>query len=273
MSQTKPKSKNATVETITGGDVWETIVDGVNDIGHDEGVFEFTPHGFKTVVKDPANVALIRQSVDADDFEHFDVDGDFASGVSGQTFDDLLSAIDTVPVEFGWDWDTYKWSFHADDVDYDMAGIDPESVNGSPAQVPPVKDDDAFDGDTAYNVDVTMPVDKFNRASDIIDMNTSVATFRMGGPDDVFVIEGEGDTDAGRIRVHEDDAFEWNEDPPGTEVVCRQSNEYMQEVAGLLDEDTVRIVTGRDLPYHLWTTRNGIVDTKIMQAPRIDTSK
>lgn len=267
MSQAKPKTKNTTVETITDGDVWETIVDGVNDIGHDEGVFEFTPDGFKCVVKDPANVALIRQEVDADDFEHFDVDGEFMSGASGQTFDDLLSAIDDVPVEFGWDWDTYKWSFHADDVDYDMAGIDAESVNGSPAEVPPTKPD------LPYDVDVTMPVDKFKRASDIIDMNTSVATFRMGGDRGVFVIEGEGDTDAGRIRVHEDDAFEWNEDPPEDVVVCRQSNEYMKEVAGLLDEDTVRIVTGPELPYHLWTTRNGVVDTKILQAPRVDTSK
>jgi len=262
----------ATVETITDGDVWETVVDGINDIGHDEGVFQFTPNGFEVVVKDAANVALIRQTIDADDFDHFDVDGEFASGVSGQTFDDLLSAIGNAPVEFGWDWDTYKWSFHADDVDYDMAGIDDDAVNGSPATVPPVKDDDELNGDSSYNVDVTMPVDKFKRATDIVGMNRSVATFRMGGPDGVFMIEGEGDNDAGRIRVHEADGFEWNEDPPGAETVCRQSNGYMQAVAGLLDEDTVRIVTGRDLPYHLWTTRNGVVETKILQAPRIDTS-
>jgi len=265
MSEAKPKTTETTVETITDGDVWQTIVDGVNDIGHNEGVFEFHPDGFKCVVRDPANVALIRQEVAAEDFEHFDIDGEFASGVSGQTFDDLLGAIDAVPVEFGWDWETYKWDFHADDVDYNMAGVDPESVTGSPSEVPPVKDD------IPYVVDVTMPVEKFDRAVQIVDMNTSVATFRMGGDDRKFVIEGASDIDAGKVAVHESDAFEWNEEPPEDEVVCRQGNEYMKDVVGLLDEDTVRIVTGPEVPYHLWTTRNDVVDTKIMQAPRVDT--
>jgi proliferating cell nuclear antigen len=247
--------------------LWETIVDGVVDIGMGEAAFEFGPDGFKTVVKDPTNVALIRQRIAPEEFEHYDVDGRFVSGVNGDTFDELLSAIDDVPVEFGWNWETYKWDFQADDVDYDMAGIDPESVNGSPAEVPPLKDE------LPYVVDVTIPVDKFGRASEIVDMNTSVATFRMGGDDGIFVIEGAGDTDAGKVRVHEDPAFEWNEDPPADEVVCRQSNEYMKEVVGLLDENTVRIVIGPETPYHLWTSRNdGRVDTKILQAPRVDTS-
>jgi len=264
MSQSK--SKETTVETIQEANVWEAIIDGVNDIGGAECVFEFTPDGFTTVVKDPANVALIRQEVAAEDFGHFDVDGTFASGVDGNTFDDLLSVISKVPVEFGFDWDTYKWSFHADGVDYDMAGLDPDTVNGSPANVPPLKDE------LPYVVDVTMPVDKFKRASEVVDMNTSVATFRMGGDDGIFIIEGQGDTDAGRVTIHEDDRFEWNEAPPADEVMCRQSNEYMGEVVGLLDEDTVRIVTGPETPYHLWTTREGVIDTKILQAPRVDTS-
>lgn len=267
-AQTKPKGET-TVETIADADLWAEIVDGFTAIqSAQEGVFEWSPEGFRVVVKDAANVALIRQEVDPEHFEHFDVDGDFMSGVDGSTFDDLLSAIDDVPVEFGYDWDTYKWSFHADDVDYDMAGIDPESVTGSPVQVPPVKDEHPYD------VDVTMPVDKFERASDIIEMNTSVATFRMGGDDGIFVIEGAGDTDAGRISIHEDDAFEWNEDPPADVQVCKQSNKYIQDVVDLLDEDTVRIVTGPELPYHLWTKRaDGRIDTKLMQAPRIDSSK
>lgn len=265
MSQAQ--TQEVTVETISDANVWEAVVDGVNDIGGAEAVFEFTPDGFKTVVKDPANVALIRQEVAAEDFAHFDVDGTFASGVNGNTFDDLLTAISNAPVEFGWDWDSYTWDFHADDVDYDMSGITPESVNGSPAEVPPLKDE------LPYVVDVTMPVDKFKRASKVVDMNTQIATFRMGGDDGKFVIEGEGDTDAGRVTIHESDLFEWNEPAPDDEVVCRQSNEYMKDVVKLLDEDTVRIVTGPETPYHLWTTREDVIDTKILQAPRVDSSR
>lgn len=265
MSQAQ--ANEAKVESITDADVWQAIVDGVNEIGMGESVFVFTPDGFETVLKDPGNVALIRQTIDADDFDHFDVEGKFTSGVNAETFDDLLTAIDDVPVSWGWDWDKYRWSFEAGDVDYDMAGIQADTVSGSPAEVPPVKDD------LPYTVDVTIPVDKFERASKIVDMNSSVATFRMGGEHEVFVIEGHGDDDAARIRIHEDDAFEWNEDPPESEEISVQSNAYMQKVAKLLDEDTVRIVTGPEVPYHLWTTREGVIDTKIMQAPRVDINK
>lgn len=269
MSQTTTREteSNATVETIQDANVWEAVVDGINAIGHDEGVFEFGPDGFRVGVKDPANVALISQTIDADDFDHFDVTGTFSSGVSGQTFDDLLSAIGkTDPVEFKWDWEVFKWAFRSDDIAYDMSGIDASTVNGSPVDVPPVKDE------LPYTVDVTLPVDKWERATKIVGMNTQIATFRMGGPDEIFVVEGQGDTDDARIALHESDLFEWREDPPTDEVVCRQSNQYMSDIVGLLDEDTARLVTGPEVPYHLWTTREGVIDTKIIQAPRVDTS-
>lgn len=261
------QTENITVESIAAPDVWQAIADGVNDVGSSEAVFEFDPDGFKTVVKDPANVALIKQRITAADFEHFDADGEFASGLDTNTLDDLLSAIGDAPVRFGWDWDAYKWDFHADDVDYDLSGIQPDAVNQSPAEVPPVKDEHD------YCIDVKAPVDKLKRASKIVDMNTEIATFRMGGEDGEFIVEGGGDTDKGRVTLHDSDVFEWNEDPPDTVKECRQSNNYLGDIVGLFDEDTVRIVTGPSLPLHIWTTREGIIDTKILQAPRVSTAK
>jgi len=264
MSQSQ--SQEPTVDTIADADLWQTVVDGVNGLSSiTESVFEFGPAGFRTTTKDAANVALIRQNIDPDAFDIYEVDDTFESGINTERFDDLLAAIDDVPVDFGWDWEAYKWSFTADDVDYEMAGITPDGVKGSPADVPDVDDDKPF------VIDVTMPVDKFDRASQIVEMNTTVATFRMGGDDGTFIIEGHGDDDAGTVRVHESDAFAWNEDPPEDAVVCRQSNDYISEVVDLLDKDTVRFVSGPEMPYFIWTTRNDVVDTKIVQAPRIDT--
>lgn len=262
------QTQEPTVETIADADLWETVADGVNTIAHDEAVFEFEPGQFKVVVKDAANVALIRQTIDADDFEHYDVAGRFATGVNTQRLEDLLKIVDDVPVSFGWDWDKYKFDFKAGDVEYDLAGIDPDSVRGSPTEVPPVKDE------LPYTVDITLPVDKLKRAYKIVDMNTDHATLRFGGEDAIFVIEGQGDTDASRVTIHDDDAFEWREDPPANEDICRQANDYIGEVVSILEEDTVRFVTGPECPYHLWTNRaDGRVKTKLMQAPRVDNSK
>lgn len=273
MPQTKAKQE-PTVDTIAPADLWEEIADGVNTIGHDEGVFEFGPDAFRVVVKDAANVALIKQEVDATDFESYDVDDYFAIGINTQRFEDVLGKVDDVPVRLSYDWNTYKFDIQADDVDYHMAGLDADSVNGSPADIPPVKDADDLPGTKSYCVDVTLPVDKLDRASGLVDMVTSIAHFNMGGDDGIFVIEGPGDTDSVTVDVHESDAFEWREDPPESVELCKQSNNYLQDVVGLIDEDTVRVVTGPGLPYHLWTKRaDGRIDTKVMQAPRVDNSK
>lgn len=267
MAQAKTQSHEPTVETIADAGLWEAIADGVNTIGHDEGVFIFKPDRFEVAVKDAATVALIRQRVDATDFEHYDVEDTFSMGINTQRFEDLLGVVDDVPVQFEWDWDVYTFRFQAEDVEYDLSGLDVKSVNGSPADVPPPKDE--YD----FCVDATLPTEKFVRASKVVDMNTDHATFVMGGDGDQFVIEGKGDNDASRVTIHEDDRFSWNEDPPEDERVCRQANGYVEDVAGLIEEDTFRMVTGGELPYHIWTTRHdGVIDTKFIQAPRISKS-
>jgi len=264
MAQAQTKSKSEpTVETIAEPKIWRAIVDAVNTVAHDEAVFEFDTDGLRIRTKDAANVALVRQFIAADDFEHYDVESPHASGMNTQKFEDLLKAVDDDLIEFGWDWDVYKWDFHADGVNGKISGITPDSVNGSPVDVPPVKEE------YEYSVDVTLPVDRFKKASKVVDMASDHATFRMGGDKGVFVISGKGDTDEYTVDVHEDDAFEWREDAPTAIAETVQSNDYIQEVVSLLDEDTVRFVNGPELPYHLWTTRAGCIDTKIMQAPRI----
>lgn len=269
MPQTKAKQE-PTVETIAPADLWEDVADGVNTIGHSEGVFEFAPDAFRVVVKDAANVALIKQEIDPADFESYDVDDYFAIGVNTQRFEDVLGKVDDVPVQLKYDWDTYQFDINADDVNYHMAGIDAEAVNGSPADIPPIKDAEDLPGRKSYCVDVTVPVDKLDRATGLVDMVTQIAHFNMGGENGVFVIEGPGDTDSVTVDVHESDVFEWRKDPPEQVELCKQSNHYVGEVVDLIDEDAVRIVTGPGLPYHLWTTRNDVIDTKIMQAPRVE---
>lgn len=264
MSQTETVENTITVETIGEADLWQAVCEGINELSWEEAAFEFYPDRFKVVSKDPANIALIRQVIDADAFDHYDVEGEFVQGINTSRFEDLLKKSGADDVSFGYNWSEWRWGFEGGGVDAFLGGIDVESVNGSPAEVPPIKDD------LPYDVDVTLPVDRFERASDVVDMATEIAEFRMGGPDGIFIIAGKGDTDDYTIRIHDHDDFAWNEDPPEDVVTTRQSNKYIEEVVDLIDEDTVRVVTGDDLPYHLWTEReDGRIDTKILQAPRI----
>lgn len=260
MSQT---TQEPTVETIAEPKIWKAIADPVIDIAHGEAVLEFAEDGLTVRVKDPANVALVRQRIPADAFDHYDVERPHQSGLDFRKLDDLLKVVDADLVSFGWDWDTFAWSFEGDGVDGDVSGLDPESVNGSPVDVPPVKDD------YPYNVDVTLPVNRLSKASKVVDMASDHITFRMGGDDGVFVMSGKGDTDSYSVTAHDADGFEWREDAPDAVAETLQSNDYLQEIVGLLDEDAVRFVNGPELPYHLWTERAGCIDTKIIQAPRI----
>jgi hypothetical protein len=269
MPQAKQQTK---VETIAGAGLWQTIVDGVNGLSGAEAVFEFGPDFLRVRKKDPANVALVRQIVDAAHFEHYDVGAPFSIGIQTTKFDDLLSvASGDEPVDFRYDWDSYKLEFKANGVEYEMPGVDADSVTGSPVEVPPLKDEHD------YNVDVTLPVALWERACDVVELagagdgqgNFVVSEDEPG----TFFVEGAGDTDTSRVRFDDKDDFEWREDPPERFVESRHSNSYMPEMVDLIDEDTVRFATGNELPYHVWTERDdGRVDTKIMQAPRIDSS-
>lgn len=243
----------------------QSVVDGIREVAHDEAVFEFSPDGFRCAVKDAANVALIKQEIDAADFPAWEVSEPFLMGVNCVKLDDLIGVVSKgAPIKFDYNFDKFVFDVEFEDVHYTMAGIDPEQVNGRVETMPPVKDE------LDYCVDVTMPVGKWEKATQVVELSgagAGQADFEMS--EDGFVIAGNGDTDKSSVDIHEDDDFEWREDPPARERICTQSNDYMQEIVDLIDEDAVRLLTGDDLPYHVWTTRNDVIETKFMQAPRL----
>ena len=270
------QSKHA-VETIVDADVWEAIVDGINEIGtRQEAAFQFSDEGLRVAVKDAANVALIGIDVAPEGFEHFRVGGDYVTiGVNTEKFADLLSAAKgDDPVKFHLNAESRKFEFQANDVEYELAGINPDSMNGTPADIPPVKDADDLPGNKSYSIDVDLPVDKWSTGCDVVDLaGSGHGTFVFDPDEGTFALEGEGDTDTSRVVLSDHDAFEWNEPKPDVRVEDVQSNDYMPEVVSVLedgDKDVVRFVTGDELPFHTWTSHaDGRVETKIVQAPRI----
>lgn len=258
-----------TIETIADADLWEAICDGVNTISSkEEAAFEFEDDRLRVRVKDAANVAMIAQTVPADAFEHYAVAGEAGEvviGVNTGTFDDLLSAADTDTVEFNLNAKTRMFDFEGDGVEYELAGIDPDSMNGSPVEVPALSDD------YEWAIDADLPVDNWERGTDVVDLaGSSYGTFVFDPQTGEFALEGKGDTDTSRVVLSDDDAFRWHGDAPDQRVECNQSNDYMPEIISVIDEDAVRIITGNDLPYHVTTDRaDGRIETKLLQAPRI----
>lgn len=262
-----------TVETIADASIWETITEGVDAVSPDlEAVFEFEPDRLRVRKKDAANVALSRQAVDATDFEHYEVEDAFAIGVDTGKLDELLGiAKDADVVQLDYNWDNYSLDFKADGVEYEMAGVDPDSVKGSPVDVPPVKDEHG------YNVFVTIPVERWDRGTDVAELSGagSGQGIFVASDDEVgtFVLEGKGDNDSARVKLHDDDGFEWLQDPPESFTEARMSNKYMPNIVDAISEDYVRFITGHGNPYHVFTERDdGRVDTKFMQAPLLDTN-
>lgn len=255
---------NTAVDTIVKTDTLSAIVDGVNTIGHGESAFEFTGDGFETTLRDASSVALIRQTIDADSdaFEHFDAPDEFVAGMNTEKLDSLLSNVDAESVRLAYDADDFVWVFEADTIDATIGPIRPDAIEGSPTGIPPIKDD------MPYNVEVTMPFDAFEKAADVTGMVGEVATFVMGG-DVGFRVETRGDTDTYGVDISESDTFEWLSDAPASPIETKHSIQYMANAASLLDAESGIVVTGDDLPYHLSTTREGHIDTKIVQAPRI----
>lgn len=269
MSQTQSKTA---IETIADAEIWHAIVDGVNAISPaEEAAFEFDADGLRVALRDSANVALIAMECDKGGFEAYGVADDVTIGIDTTKFADLLSAADATgddTVAFDLDAETRKFQFEAGGVEYELAGLDADTIDGSPTNIPAVKDD------LQYSVDVDLPVAKWSTATDVVDLAGGAnGTFVYDADADTLALEGKGDTDTSRVVLSDHDDFAWRDDTPDTRVEVVQSNQYMTEVVSVLedaDADVVRFVTGTELPYHVWTTHaDGRIDTKLMQAPRL----
>jgi len=252
MSQAK--SKHA-VETIVDADLWEAVVDGVNQVGtKQEAAFEFEDDRLRIRVKDAANVAMIAQTVDTDGFEHYAVGSDrVVIGINTEKFADLLDVADgDDPVRFNLNAETRKFEFEANGVEYELAGINPDSMGGTPVDVPPLKDE--YD----WAVRCDLPVEKWSTGCDVVDLaGSGHGTFAYDADADTFALEGHGDTDTSRVDLTDHDDFGWREDKPDADVECVMSNDYMPELIDVLedgDDEVVRFVTGNELPIHVWQT-------------------
>jgi proliferating cell nuclear antigen len=153
----------------------------------DEMKLNITPEGFTARAVDPANVAMIDETLPADRFEHYSSTG----GTIGFNLDRLLNILGMAETgdraELELDQETRKLQIQLGGLSYTLALIDPDSIRAEP---------DIPELDLAAEATITGA--QFDRGLTAVDMVTDHLTLRVGETDDgeeALVIEGEGDTD------------------------------------------------------------------------------
>lgn len=257
------------IETIADVGLWTTIADAVETITtKPEAVFEFRDGHLRVAVADAAQVALLSMTAGSDAFESYDADTtDF--GVNVEQLADVLDAVETDIVEIRLNGETRRIEIRGDAVEYDMAGIDPDSVSGSPYEIPDLVEKNP----DAEAVDVDLPVSRWSSASNLIDLaGPDHGTFVAD--DGTLELVGAGDTDRSRVDLSDHDEFAWNSEPDDR-VECVMSNAYMAEVIDVVEDGddangTTRFTIGEEYPYQVRTTHaDGHIQTHLLQAPRI----
>jgi len=258
-----------TARFIAEGGFLNALVDGVNEVAIDEAVIEFGTDGIRIGCVDPANVMMSEQVADADAFEHYDVSDPFRFGVNTSKVEDLLKvAGKNSPVEFDLEWERRTFTVRFEDVEYDLSGIDTETINGTLDDMPD-RSKDEFD----YCVEATVPTSGLERATKIVelaDYGDGVAYFTTGGESGIFEIGGHGDADTSKVTVHEAADFEWVADPPKGIKRVAVENGYLSTIPKLIDTDTLYMETGDELPTFYEADRyDGAIDSTFAIAPRI----
>ena len=267
VSQTTTTDLSAHI--IAEGGFMQSLVDGVNEVAFDEALFEFGEDRLRIGCVDPANVMMSEQIAAADGFEHYEVDRPFAFGMNTEKVEDLLKiAGKTSPVEFDLEWERRTFKIRFEDVEYDLPGIDTESVTGTLKDMP-----DRSKAEYNYEIRATVPVDGLMRATKIVGLakhSNGIANFVMAGEDPIFEVGGDGDTDASKVKIHDDEDFAWVRDPPKGIKRVKLENGYLSTIPKLMDTDTVYLETGIELPAFFEADRyDGAIESTFAIAPRI----
>jgi proliferating cell nuclear antigen len=249
-----------TFDIIVSASTLQDYVDSMTSIV-DETTLHFREDELWTNAVDPANVAMIAQTLHADACEHYESHG-VKIGVNLSRLDDYLGKADSDDlVHLTFDEEKRKINIEYGDVFVKMAGIDPDSIR---------------DGQTLpenavemLSTDVTMDGAAFNHAIDVAGM-VSDHVLLDSDPDreEPLHVVGEGDTDDARIKFSS--ALDGGSEIP---EACESlfSEDYLDDLTGVIPKTAaVRIQHGHECPMRLtYEYPDAHVDVEIGLAPRI----
>jgi len=243
------------LEAIIENDTISEALETVNVIV-EECKIHVNEGGLQIRAVDPANVAMVDVTINAEAFESYEVD----EGVLGVNLERLLDVIGMGDsesiVKFNLDEETRKLELTVDNVNYTLALIDPDSIREEP---------DIPDLDLA--AEVVLEASQLERGIKATDMVSDHITLGVDSSEEAFYMEAEGDTDDVDLKLDSDDVI----DMSAGDAESLFSLEYLKDIKRAFPKgSTVHTNIGDDFPtkMHL-TLQEGMVNVTYMLAPRI----
>lgn len=249
-----------TFDIIVSAPTLQDYVDSMTSIVG-ETTLHFREDELWTNAVDPANVAMIAQTLHADECESYSADG-VLIGVNLERFDDYLSKADSDDLaHLTFNAEERRINIEYGDVSVTMAGIDPDSVRNG--QTLPEKAVEML------STDVTMDGAAFNHAIDVAGM-VSDHILLESDPDreEPVHVVGEGDTDDARVKFSQ--ALHGGSEVP-EECKSLFSEEYLDDLTKVIPKTAdIRIQHGHECPMRItYAYPDANVNVEIGLAPRI----
>ena len=223
--------------------------------------------GLFGIVVDPASVAMCRDSLDREAFNHYSASG----GVIGLNISRILDILgmgnneDLVELEL--DTETRKLHIQVDGLSYTLALIDPDSIRKEP-EIPE---------DLDLPATMTVAVADLKRGIKAADMVSDHIRFRTGTSDDgklAAYIEAEGDTDDVDLELTHEELVSIDASPDDGDSLF--SLDYLKDIRKPIPNDAeVRVELGEEHPIklhygHTEMDEDALAgDCTVMLAPRI----
>ena len=224
----------------------------------DEFKLQLQPDGLHVLAVDPANVAMIDETLDADAFEYYEADG----GVLGIPLEKVQDVVDMAEdddslIHIQLDEQTRKLHLQLDNLEVTCAMIDPAKLRDA---------DDIPELDLPARV--VLEGDQFKRG---IDAASLVSDHLVLGLDPdaeppEYYVNAEGDTDDAYVAEEQEMVLDMS---PG-QAESTFSLNYLETVSkSIEDDDAVALLLGDEFPVKIKFSREGELHVTYMIAPRI----
>jgi proliferating cell nuclear antigen len=221
-----------------------------------EAILRFGRDGIDVSLVDPANVYMIRQSVDPPAFEHVG-DGQFPAGVNLDAWADYIGKADgDEPIKLDFDAETRRVSVEYGPFDRSFALIDPETIRREP-------------GMPGLNLPNQMQLEG-GLLSDVVEVSAMVSDHMEieGDPNDECVrVIADGDTDTNTATLTD----ELQTADVTEQASTTLSMDYLESIVDVMPSDAVVTVSwGGEFPVMFgWEYIDGDASVTQTLAPRI----
>ncbi|MXR20525.1 DNA polymerase sliding clamp [Halobacterium bonnevillei] len=253
---------DAAFTAIASAPILETILDDVAVLV-DECVLRVDTDGVSVDAMDPATVAMVSLSVDAEAFEAYDApDEVLRLGIDIERLGDVVGMADAdQAVRLAVDLERRTLHVRVGELAYTLALIDPDAVRSPP---------DRVDLADQFEATVGLPGREFSRAVAAADMVSDHLEAGVSESEERFYVRADGDADTVAVDVPAEDCTAFDSGPARSLF----SLQYLSAVERAVPaDDPVRLRLGEEAPVEVeFDVADGDGSVRYVVSPRLTRS-